>query len=196
MDSIFLSSKVVSKPTTQKEALVIQEIISNIKKEKKNMERQISTFSKITPFENTSCMKIGDYSISKEDNRECGWATILIVDDQVINRLILSEFSSKFSVKWDEADNGKVALQKYKQSIQKYWWDGYKIILMDLNMPIMDGLVATRKILEEKTIFKLPKIVAVTAFWSEAEKQKWFDTGFNDFRLKPIDLGTFRDLLL
>jgi len=72
MDSIFFSSKVVSKPTTQKEALVIQEIISNIKKEKKNMERQISTFSKITPFENTSCMKIGDYSISKEDNRECG----------------------------------------------------------------------------------------------------------------------------
>jgi CheY-like chemotaxis protein len=54
----------------------------------------------------------------KEIERDCGCPTVLIVDDQIINRLILNEFGMKLGIKSDEAENGKIALQKYKEKLK------------------------------------------------------------------------------
>jgi CheY-like chemotaxis protein len=190
------NNQLLEKPIAYKETTMIQEIAHIIKKED-NTCRHNSTFSKLSPMGTSIPNKYAkhDLSISKCMSKRCNCADLLIVDDQMINRIILKEFSSKFHVSWEEAENGKVAVQMYKQSLEKYWWNGYKLILMDLNMPVMDGLMATKKILDEKTPFERPKIVAITAFCSEEEKQKWSNIGFDDFRLKPIDLNTFHELM-
>lgn len=121
---------------------------------------------------------------------------MLIVDDQIINRMILREFGLKYHIKSDEAENGKVAYQMYKESLNRTCCTGYRLILMDLNMPVLDGMGATRKILNEHTEVDKPRVVAITAFCSEQEKRKCFQIGFKDFKMKPIDLSTYQELII
>ena len=65
--------------------------------------------------------------------------------------MILKEFANMHNLKADEAENGKIALQMYKDSLLNACWNGYKLILMDLNMPVMDGITSAQRILQEKT---------------------------------------------
>ena len=120
-----------------------------------------------------------------------GCASLLIVDDQIINRMILLEFGNSLGIVSDEAENGKVAYNLYWQQAEKACWQGYQLILMDLNMPVMTGMRATQKILSKPTFKHKPHIWAVTAFASDDEKEKWFSVGFDDFQTKPIDFQAF-----
>lgn len=117
------------------------------------------------------------------------------MDDQIINRIILKEFANMHNLKSDEAENGKIAVQMYKDSLLNAWCNGYKLILMDLNMPVMDGLTATQRIFQEKWKWPKPIIIAITAFCTEEEKKKWFKVGMSDFKLKPIDMMTFKKMV-
>ena len=69
---------------------------------------------------------------------------------------------------------------------------GYHLILMDLNMPVMGGIEATREILKYKKqnmISSFIEIIAVTAFVSEKEKEKCIKVGMNDFIPKPFAIS-------
>ena len=134
--------------------------------------------------------------ISRSYFNNCFWASILIVDDQNINRMILNEFGKKYNIISDEAENGKLAYNMYVKSVKKRWCNGYKLILMDLNMPILDGIRASYEILEYKTDKPKPKIVVVTAFASNEEKEKWFALGISRFEVKPITSETYKNILL
>lgn len=100
--------------------------------------------------------------------------------------MILNEFGKKYGIVSDEAENGKVAYQMYVKSLQKTCCQGYRLILMDLNMPVMDGIRASNKINEHETEKAKPKIIAITAFASEEEREKCRAVGIKDFKMKPI----------
>ncbi|WP_277481286.1 ATP-binding protein [Catalinimonas alkaloidigena] len=104
---------------------------------------------------------------------------LLLVEDNHANRIVASNFLGKMGVKVSFAENGAQALQM----VQKQKFD---IVLMDLQMPVMDGYEATRKIRmlgEEYT--KLP-IIALTADVVSDVRQKVNESGMNDYLSKPF----------
>ena len=115
---------------------------------------------------------------------------VLLVDDEPINLMILKSYLKVFKGTVDIANNGKEAVDKIQESAC-----GYKMVFMDINMPIMDGIEATKqivKITEEKKCSI--KIIAVTAA-AHLEDQEINDMyqkiGFTEILQKPVSLQTF-----
>ena len=132
--------------------------------------------------------------IHPEYRREWGCAAILIVDDQFINRFIILQFAEQYDVNWDEAEDGEEAVNLIKLKAQNKCCKGYSLVLMDLNMPIMGGIEATKAIIELKKKWEVSQdlsIVAVTAFASETEKEKCLSVGMSDFIPKPFTISEF-----
>ncbi|WP_186645445.1 response regulator [Fluviispira vulneris] len=112
--------------------------------------------------------------------------TILIVDDNEENRLLMSIYLKKSIYKYEFAQNGEIAFEKIK--IKKY-----DLILMDVQMPIMDGLIATRTIrkweIEEKRT-AIP-IIALTANDLQERGGETLKAGCNAHITKPIKKNDF-----
>ncbi len=107
---------------------------------------------------------------------------ILIVEDMETNRLMAQALIGKMGYKTDHAVNGKQAVEKVAQN-------QYDLILMDCQMPIMDGFEATQKIREYEKQFNkghIP-IVAMTGNAFEKDRQKCFEAGMDDFIAKPVE---------
>ena len=111
---------------------------------------------------------------------------ILLVEDNELNTYVAKTILEGLSCMIDTAENGKEALQKFAQSADAY----YNIILMDVHMPVMDGLEATRRIraLQRKDAAFVP-IIAMTANAFDKEKKETRDAGMNDHVAKPIDVN-------
>lgn len=107
--------------------------------------------------------------------------SILIAEDSESNQDLLSLYFQRTACKLDFADNGKQAVEKYKSK-------HYDMILMDIFMPIMDGLDATRQIRAHEEEHDLPSVpvVAVTASAFEEDRQHSVDAGCTGFLAKPI----------
>ena len=110
---------------------------------------------------------------------------ILLVEDNDLNREIAVEIFEEYGIIIDEANDGTVAVDKMSKATE----DAYDLILMDIQMPYMDGYQATREIrsLKNKKIAEIP-IVAMTANAFEEDKQKALQAGMNDHLSKPIDI--------
>lgn len=104
---------------------------------------------------------------------------ILIVDDIVINRMLLAELIKKLGYKYSQASNGKEALEKLES-------DHIDLILMDIEMPVMNGIETTRYIREkiDKPDTKIP-IVALTAHNPDDFFETFEKAGFDDLITKP-----------
>ena len=102
---------------------------------------------------------------------------ILLVEDHVLNQLgikkVLTAWSGLVSV--EIADNGRIGLDRFQEA-------SFDLILMDLQMPVMDGLTATRKIREISSV----PIIALTANGSRQEQDRCFEAGMNDYLRKPF----------
>lgn len=135
--------------------------------------------------------------------RDCGWASILIVDDSPFNLLILREIFKKIivsseesemtekspTIHIDEATNGLKALNMVKDTMGKKWWRGYESVLMDLSMPIMDGATSASKITKlqkEGLVQKDLKVIPLTAYDSPEYKELWKAAGMTGFLNKPV----------
>ncbi|MGR3179280.1 MAG: ATP-binding protein, partial [Candidatus Anammoxibacter sp.] len=107
---------------------------------------------------------------------------ILMVEDNSDNRLLALAFLKKTPFKIDIAENGKIAVDKFKAN-------AYDILLMDMQMPVMDGYTATSEIREwEKAQnLKHTPIVALTAHALKSEEQKSLDAGCDGHITKPIN---------
>jgi methyl-accepting chemotaxis protein len=106
--------------------------------------------------------------------------SILVVDDNVPNQKVASALLRKLGYHTDTADNGKHALDKLASG-------QYTAVLMDLDMPVMDGCTATGHIRRgDQGINKNLPILALTGH-TKAHKQKAMDAGMNDFMTKPIN---------
>lgn len=109
-----------------------------------------------------------------------GWK-ILLVDDVEANRRVVELFLKAANVKLVHAENGKIAVEKFTE-------EPFDLVLMDMEMPVMDGLEATRRIRlweEEKREYRTP-IIALTAHALQEHRQKTMDAGCTEFLAKPI----------
>ena len=106
---------------------------------------------------------------------------ILLVEDNPDNRLLIKAYLKKFSVDIDEAENGKIAVEKFKKG-------NYDIVLMDMQMPIMDGYAATKNIRdwEKKNSKESTPILALTAYAMKEDREKTLEAGCTDYLTKPI----------
>lgn len=137
-------------------------------------------------------------------NFGCWWSNHQQIDSWRIWYVFILIIGLRFGVTSDEAENGQIAVQMYKKvrllltykSWQRTCCGPYKIILMDLNMPVMDGIRATQRILGDWKGSQKPNIIAVTAFSSNEEIKKWKRAGMWDFKNKPIDSDWYKDLLI
>jgi CheY-like chemotaxis protein len=112
----------------------------------------------------------------------------LIVDDNLLNRRLLVAFMRKNGIQFEEASNGLVALQMYQEGPRKF-----DVILMDMSMPVMDGMSSTRAIREHEEKHHMPRcfIVALTGLASSSAKLEAWSSGIDHFMTKPIN---FKDL--
>ena len=108
-------------------------------------------------------------------------ASVLVVDDNEINQIVLQAILEPLKLQLDYAENGMEALEKIQQN-------QYHVVLMDHYMPIMDGEEATIEIRKQPDAYhqKLP-IIALTADAIEGTKEHFYEIGMNDFLTKPID---------
>lgn len=106
---------------------------------------------------------------------------ILLVEDSAFNREIAIELLQDAGLSVDIAENGRLACERMSEEPMDY--DG---ILMDIQMPVMDGIEATIQIRQSWSAEKLP-IIAMTAHAYEEERQKCFKAGMNDHIAKPVD---------
>ena len=108
---------------------------------------------------------------------------ILLAEDNEINQQIAVELLEGVGAKVDVAGNGRIAVDRL---FQAEFPPPYDVILMDLQMPEMDGLQATTIIRGDARFAKLP-IIAMTAHATMEERQRCLDAGMNDHVSKPID---------
>ncbi|MEZ0150915.1 MAG: EAL domain-containing protein [Candidatus Reddybacter sp.] len=113
---------------------------------------------------------------------------ILIVDDNRVNQQVAREMLNKLGYRSDIAINGQDAVTKVMRQ-------NYDLILMDCNMPVMDGFEATQEIRKLKNKTYLP-IIAMSANTSDADKDKYLLAGMNSSIGKPLRLNKLRDELL
>ena len=112
---------------------------------------------------------------------------VLVVDDTVDNLVIISLHLQQRGYRVVTATNGEEAVKVASLT-------NPDLILMDLSMPELDGLGATRKIREHPTLRAVP-IVAVTAFSTEGFQRAAFDAGIDGYITKPIDFERMSDLV-
>jgi CheY-like chemotaxis protein len=105
---------------------------------------------------------------------------VLLVEDNDINRMYAANVLKKWHCTYDEAENGQIALEKIRKQ-------DYDLILMDIHMPVLDGIETARSI---RTTFTKPKseipIVAFTANALKGDKDKYLDAGMNSYISKPF----------
>jgi two-component system, sensor histidine kinase and response regulator len=106
-------------------------------------------------------------------------ARILLVEDNDINQQVARELLEDAGLVVEVADNGQVALDLLQKA-------RYDLVFMDMQMPVMDGIAATREARKLEALAHLP-IVAMTANAMEQDRRKCMDAGMNDFLVKPID---------
>jgi len=120
--------------------------------------------------------------------------SVLLVEDNEINRQVMLAILGGMGVEVDEANDGCEALDALMKSPPSK----YDVILMDCQMPNLDGYETTRRIRAGSVgdhLSPIP-IVALTANAMESEKQKCFDAGMSDYLTKPVDIESLTAVLL
>lgn len=140
-----------------------------------------TTFIVNLPFNLDESDRQKEEEEEKGVEKNLGELEVLLAEDNEMNQILAKRVIASFGFKLDVAENGAKALERFKEK-------DYDIILMDIMMPEMDGLEATRRIREDFPEGKkdIP-ILAMTAFvFSEEEDYKYLESGMNDYILKPF----------
>ncbi|KAK4866153.1 hypothetical protein LT330_008494 [Penicillium expansum] len=134
----------------------------------------------------------GSNSSTPRPSSKQALAHVLIVDDNEINVKIMATFMHKINCSYDTAHNGLVALEKYKASNFHY-----DFVLMDISMPVMDGLVSTSKIREFEREYNMRPscIMAVTGVSSAGFQHQATTAGIDNYLIKPLSLRALKSLM-
>ncbi|ETS86347.1 hypothetical protein PFICI_00175 [Pestalotiopsis fici W106-1] len=119
---------------------------------------------------------------------------VLLVDDNAINLKLLVTFVKKIKLPYAEATNGLEAFTKYKDADAPFDY-----VLMDLQMPVMDGFEATRKIRElesERGITKPVTIIAITGVGNDRAREDALEAGMSRYLTKPVKFKELQHLLI
>lgn len=123
------------------------------------------------------------------DRRLLGWR-LLVAEDNEINRSLIEKILEHAGAEVVLAVNGQAAVDVLRQPDAHF-----DAVLMDLQMPVMDGYTASRTIRDELGLLDLP-IIAVTAHAMSGEREKTAAAGIDDLIVKPIDVELLVDILL
>jgi len=108
-----------------------------------------------------------------------GPLSILLVEDNQVNQLVASSLLKKLGHQVDHAENGQRAIEALQNK-------DYDLVLMDCQMPVMDGYEATRAIRQNPTWQTLP-VIAVTANVMQGDREDCLASGMNDYITKPYN---------
>ena len=136
-----------------------------------------STFSFTLPFQKTNSDVELENELTEIDS-EMKNIKVLVVEDIALNQLLMKTLLDDFGFELDIAENGKIAIEKLQEK-------DFDIILMDLQMPEMNGFEATKYI--RNTMHSTIPIIALTADVTTVDVDKCKAVGMNDYIAKPVD---------
>ena len=114
---------------------------------------------------------------------------VLLVEDNIINQRIIVLNLNKLGYTVDIASNGEEAVDLFKK-------EKYGLILMDIMMPVMDGIEATREIRKiEKPEGKRIPIIALTANALNSDRENCINSGMDEYMTKPFDLNLLKEYI-
>ena len=125
---------------------------------------------------------------NQPDNSKIAPLKILLVDDDLLNQRMMQIMLGREGHQVDVVSNGLEAFDVVK-------FQRYDIVFMDLHMPVMDGLEASRRIREWETGGQHTFIVALTASYLPEEGHRLFDAGIDNYISKPFDLAHIERML-
>jgi signal transduction histidine kinase/ligand-binding sensor domain-containing protein/DNA-binding response OmpR family regulator len=111
---------------------------------------------------------------------------ILIAEDYIFNRLLIESILNKLGYQPEMVENGQEAVDRVRE-------ENFDLVFMDVQMPVMDGLTASKCIRELK--IKQPVIIAMTAEAQESDRQACLHAGMDDYLSKPIQLDKLINML-
>ncbi|MCI5165477.1 MAG: response regulator, partial [Candidatus Electrothrix sp. GM3_4] len=186
--SIGIEPVVINKPLTMKE--LVQALVCEQTYELK-LKPAVVPCQAEGPSHLDNMNNMNNMESMKNTNIESGvkpTLRILTADDNRGNQMLIRTFLKKFDLKADFAENGADALQMARETV-------YDLVFMDVNMPVMDGLEATRRIRVEVAAGRQPWIVAITANVAAEDRLRCTDAGMNDFLEKPFTRASFQRVL-
>ena len=139
--------------------------------------------SVLTALQESIGLKLTYQQATKKEKRKVYFkpAKILLVEDNLMNQELAVSLLNSVGLTTMIANNGKEALELLKP-------DSFDLVLMDLQMPVMDGLTATKEIrAKEEDYFKKVPILAMSARAFQKDKEECYDAGMNSYIVKPID---------
>ena len=140
-------------------------------------------------------LKKSTKSVDIEDNdlkiisKDSFDAKILVAEDNMANQVLISYILEELKIDFEIKSNGEEALEAYQK-------EKFDLVLMDINMPVLDGISALNQIREyekENNLNKTP-IVALTANAIKGDKEKFLSLGMDDYLSKPINKNELNDL--
>lgn len=151
---------------------------------------QGTIFSVVITFPRSNVQSAAPVETSKpivQEEEKSSNIRILYIEDNTLNQKLLLHFSRKFGFDIEFADNGRIGIDKLQEK-------NYDLVLMDIQMPEMDGYEATRTIRNELKS-NIP-IIAITAHAMSGEREKCLNAGMNDFISKPFEPKDLNDKIL
>ncbi len=128
-----------------------------------------------------------------KDEKSLDGVSVLVAEDNIVNQKVITTMLKKLGLEVGVVNNGQEALDALSDSDH-----GYRLVLMDCQMPEVDGYVATRKLrLIEKTdasTVRLP-VIAMTAHALPGDREKCLDSGMDDYMTKPIKIDVVKKII-
>ncbi len=140
-----------------------------------------------SPDETTHALSSDEHAQRETEELSKHDYLILVVDDMVDNQIILSLDLQKQGYRVVTASDGEEAVRVASLS-------NPDLILMDIGMPQLDGLEATRRIRENEALRNVP-VIALTAFGTGGFQRAAYDAGFEGYLVKPIDFPRLHELI-
>jgi len=139
------------------------------------------------PFATSGLPSLNEEKLSRPAKQSESKFLILVVDDSADNVAMISLTLQQQGYRVVTANNGEDAITVATNTLPN-------LILMDINLPNLDGLGATRRILESEGLREVP-VVAITAFGTEGFQRAAYDAGISGYLTKPIDLDRMHQLI-
>jgi len=176
-----LIDKVLMKPLNQERVFEMISSLYEVKLDFATEDKNILESKKLKIYRSSI---LETKNIKQHNFYDFNGKRILIVEDNIINQKVLTNILHLSGIEITIANNGQEAVNLVTRAQAKV----FDLVLMDINMPVMDGFTATQAIRDDKRFDNLP-ILAFTALVLDSEIKKMFNSGMNAYLDKPVRLG-------